>query len=154
FWLWGWIALDFELYRGVVAIVAVLLTALVLDQVIALGIRQSHRPRARLILLVLRVAVAALAVALLLRIVADIWMTSPLGWLSPAEWRTFSRRLNVASAMLVVAAALAAIVQGATEAWLTPEPGATVQDREAYLARLSGALPVIRLAAFALIGVV
>jgi small-conductance mechanosensitive channel len=153
-WLWGWIALDFELYRGAVATIGALLVALALDRAVALGIRDSQKPTIMRMLSVLRVIVAAAAAALILRIVVDVWMTGAFGWLSPQEWRAISRRLTVVSAMMVFAAALAAIVHAATEAWLAPEPGATTEQREAQLARLSTTLPIIRLVAMVLIGVV
>ena len=153
-WLWGWIALDFEPYRGAVDMIVALLIAVALDRALALGIRDSRKPKVVRLLSVLRVIVAALAAAVILRIVAEVWITSAFGWLSPEQWRALSRRLALASAMMVFAAALGAIVHTATEAWLTPEPGTTTEDREAHLAQLSTALPIIRFAAFALIGVV
>jgi small-conductance mechanosensitive channel len=151
-WLWGWIALDFEPYRGAVDMIAAQLIAVALDRALVLGIRDSRKPKAVRLLSVLRVIVAALAAAVILRIVLEVWITSAFGWLSPEQWRALSRRLTLASAMMVLAAALAAIVHTATDAWLTPEPGATPEDREARLAQRSTALPIVRLAAFALIG--
>jgi small-conductance mechanosensitive channel len=153
-WLWGWSALNFEPYRGAVDMIVALLIAVALDRTLALGIRDSRKPKVVRMLSVLRVIVAALAAAVILRIVVEVWITSAFGWLSQEQWRTLSRRLTLASAMMVFAAALAAIVHTATEAWLTPEPGATTEDREAHLAQLSTALPILRFAAFAMIGMV
>lgn len=153
-WSWGWITLDFEPYHGAVAIIAALSAAVAFDRALVLGIRDAQKLDVMRMLSVLRVIIAALAVALMLRIIVDFWMTDAFGWLSPEHGRAFSRRLTLASAMMVIAAALAAIVHTATEAWLTPAPAATTMDREAYLARLSTALPIIRCSAFALIGVV
>jgi small-conductance mechanosensitive channel len=153
-WLWGWIALNFELYRGALATTAVLLAALVLDRAVALGIRDSCKTKVTRMLSVLRVVVAALAAAVILRIVVDIWMVGAFGWLSPEQWRSFSRRLTVASAIMVFAAALAAMVHTATEVWLTPEAGAASWDKEAHQAQRSSALRIVRLSSFALIGVI
>jgi small-conductance mechanosensitive channel len=153
-WLWGWTAGDFELYRATVGTIAGFMVALALDRAVALGIRDSDRPDVTRMLLVVRVVVAALAAALMLRIVVDVWVMGAFGWLSPEQWHGFSRRLTVASAMLVVAAALAAIAGAAMEAWLTPAPGAPTPDIEALLARRSTVLPILRFAATALIGVV
>jgi small-conductance mechanosensitive channel len=153
-WFWGWITLDFEPYRGAVDTIAALLAAGALDRAVVLGIRDSQKPDVMRMLSVLRAIVAALAVALMMRIVVDVWMTDAFGWLSPEQGRVLSPRLTLASAMIVSAAVLAAIVHTATEAWSTPDPAATTMDREADLARLSTALSVIRFSALALIGVV
>lgn len=152
-WLWGWTGGDFALYRAALGVAATLLAALASDRAVVLVTDQSAKPVVMRQLSVLRVVMAALASAVIVRIVAESWMTGPLGWMSPQAWRVFAPRLTLGCAMIVVAASLAAIVHGATKAWLTPATDANLEEREAYAARLSTALPVIRFSALALIGV-
>jgi small-conductance mechanosensitive channel len=153
-WAWGWIALDFNLYRGAVGTVVVLVLALALDRAIAISIRDSRRPEVMRRLFVLRVVVDALAAMLIVRIVVEFWLAGALGLISAEQWPGFARRLSFASFMLVLGVTLAAIVHVWTEAKLTPPAALTAQEREYRLARLSTVLPMVRFAVIALIGVV
>lgn len=153
-WVWGWIALDFNLYRGAVGTAVVLLLALALDRAIAISIRDSRRPEVMRRLFVLRVVVDALAAMLILRIVVEFWFAGALGLISPMQWPGFARRLSFASFMLLLGVTLAAIMHVWTEAKLTPPATATVQEREYRLARLSTVLPMVRFAVIALIGAI
>jgi small-conductance mechanosensitive channel len=153
-WAWGWIALDFNLYRGAVGTVVVLVLALALDRTIAISIRDSRRPEVMRRLFVLRVVVDALAAMLIVRIVVEFWLAGALGLISAEQWPGFARRLSFASFMLVLGVTLAAIVHVWTEAKLTPPAALTAQEREYRLARLSTVLPMVRFAVIALIGVV
>lgn len=153
-WVWGWIALDFNLYRGAVGTVIVLLLALALDRAITISIRDSRRPDVMRALFVLRVVVDAVAAVLILRIVVEFWLAGALGVFSAQEWPAFARRLSFASVMIVLGLTLAAIVHVWTEAKLTPPAAATALEREYRQARLSTVLPMVRFAAIVLIGVV
>lgn len=153
-WVWGWVALDFDLYRGAVGTTIVLLLAVALDRAVAISIRDSRRPAMMRLLFVLRVVIDALAAAFVLRIVTEFWVMEAFGFFSAEEWPAFSRRLTFASIMLVLAVTLVAVIHAWTEARLTPpETGMTAQEREYRLARLSTVLPIIRFVAIAVIGV-
>lgn len=155
FWVWGWVGLDFDLYRGVVGTIVVLLLALALDRAVAISIRDSRRPSAMRQLFVLRVVVDALATALVVRIIVEFWGMDVFGGFSAQEWLGFTRRLTFASIVFVLAVTLAAAIHAWTEAKLTPAEATTAaQEREDRLARLSTVLPIIRFMAIALIGVV
>lgn len=153
-WAWGWIALDFNLYRGAVGTVVVLLLALALDRAIAISIRDSRRPEVMRRLFVLRVVVDALAAMLILRIFIEFWFAGALGLISPEQWPGFARRLSFASFMLLLGVTLAAVMHVWTEAKLTPPAALTAREREYRLARLSTVLPMVRFAVIALIGVI
>jgi small-conductance mechanosensitive channel len=154
-WVWGWVALDFDLYRGAIGTIVVLLVALALDRAVAISIRDSRRPAMMRLLFVLRVVIDALAAAFVIRIVAEFWVMEAFGLFSAQEWPAFARRLSFASIVLVLAVTLVAVIHAWTEAKLTPpETGMTEQEREYRLARLSTVLPIIRFLAIGLIGVV
>jgi small-conductance mechanosensitive channel len=152
-WVWGWTTLDFDLYRGAIGTITVLLLALTLDRAVALSIRESRRPDAMRMLFVARVVVDALAVAVILRIVLDFWVVGTFGWLTPGQWHGFSGRLTFASAMMVLAVALVALIHVWTEMRLTSEAVAA-QGRQARHARLSTVLPIVRFSTITLVGVV
>lgn len=153
-WLWGWIVLDFDLYRGAVGTITVLLLALAVDRAVALSIRDSRRPDVMRLLFILRVVVDALAAMLIVRIIFDFWVIGAFAWLSADQSHLFSARLTIASAIIVVGATLAAVVHAWTEARMTPDIGTATLDPPARLSRLSTVLPIIRLAVITLIGVV
>ncbi|WP_186418759.1 mechanosensitive ion channel domain-containing protein [Bosea sp. CS1GBMeth4] len=153
-WVWGWVALDFDLYRGAVGTIIVLLLAVALDRAVAISIRDSRRPAMMRLLFVLRVVIDALAAAFVLRIAAEFWVMEAFGVFSAEEWPGFARRLTFASIVLVLAVTLVAVIHAWTEAKLTPpETGMTAQEREYRLARLSTVLPIIRFVAIGVIGV-
>lgn len=154
-WIWGWATLDFDLYRGAIGTITILLLAVALDRAVAISIRDSRRPAAMRLLFVLRVVVDALAAAFVIRVVVEFWVVGALGALPEANWPAFSARLSFASFVLVLAVTLAAAIHAWTEAKLTPpEAAMTAQEREYRLARLSTVLPIIRFVAIGLIGVV
>lgn len=155
FWVWGWAELNFDLYRGAVGTIVILLLAVVLDRALAISIRDSRRPAAMRQLFVLRVVVDALAVAIVIRIIVEFWWNGVLGGFSPTEWLSFTRRLTFASIVLVLAVTLATAIHAWTEAKLIPvEANPIPEQRQDRLARLSTVLPIIRFIAIAVIAVV
>ncbi|WP_332683363.1 mechanosensitive ion channel domain-containing protein [Bosea sp. (in: a-proteobacteria)] len=154
FWVWGWVELDFNLYRGAVGMIVILLLAVALDRALGISIRDSRSPAAMRRLFVVRVVVDALALALMVRIVIQFWWRDVFGGFGPQQWLGFTHRLTFASFVLVLAVALSAAIHAWTEAKLTPgENGPEPQLREDRLARLSTVLPLVRFMAIALIGV-
>lgn len=155
FWIWGWAELNFDLYRGAIGTIIILLLAVVLDRALAVSIRDSRRPAAMRQLFVLRVVVDALAVAIVVRIIVEFWWNGVFGGFSPVEWLSFTRRLTFASIVLVLAVTLATAIHAWTEAKLIPvEASAIPEQREDRLARLSTVLPIVRFVTIALIAVV
>ncbi len=155
FWTWGWIELDFDLYRGAVGMIVILLLAVALDRALKVSIRDSRKPTTMRQLFVLRVVVDALAVALMVRIVIQFWWRDVFGGFTPQAWLNFTHRLTFASFVLVLAVTLAAAIHVWTESKLTPsEAGAGAGPPDDRLARLTTVLPILRFVTTALIGVV
>lgn len=154
-WTWGWIADDFDLYRGIKGTIAATFVTLVFDRSLALSIALSRRPATMRLLFVLRVAIDSIAIAVMLRVIAEYWLVGTFGFVAPADWPHFSRRLTFASVVLVVAAWLGAATHVWIEAQMTPpEALEAAAARETRQARLSTVLPVVRFTVLALIACV
>lgn len=155
FWVWGWIGLDFDLYRGAVGMIVILLLAVALDRALAVSIRDSRKPEIMRRFFVVRVVVDALAAALLVRIVIQFWWRDVFGGFTPEAWLNFTHRLTFASFVLVLAVTLSAAIHVWTEAKLTPgEAELGTASGDDRMARLTTVLPILRFVAIGLIGVV
>lgn len=154
-WIWGWVEGEFDLYRGVKATVGSVLLALVFDRALALSIRLSRRPGMIRTLFVLRVAIGAVASAIILRVAVDYWLVGTFALVPLQEWPAYSRRLNFACLVLVTGALLAATTHAWIEARMSPPLAVeSEEEKETRQARLSTFLPTVRVAMLVLIAVV
>lgn len=151
-WVWGALSGEFRLFHGMVGTVAILLVGWTLDQVIALSIEASRRPAEMRRLFVTRVVVDALAVALIARVLIEFWFADAPGWFEPGGFAVFSRRLTLASILLVGGLWICAMIHVWVQARLTPPEAAPASaEVTASRARLSTILPIVRFAAIAII---
>lgn len=154
-WVWGWVSQDFDLYRGVKGTIAALLVALAFDRALALSITLSRRPGMMRMFFVVRVVVDSVAIAIILRVIAEYWLVGTFALVPPADWPLFSRRLTFASLVLVAAAWLAATTHVWIEARMTlPALLESAEEKETRQARLSTVLPIIRVTMLVLIAAV
>lgn len=152
-WIGGWVMQNMALFQGMKGLVVGIVIALAFDRSIALSISLSRRPAVMRLLFVIRVLVAALVIAVILRVVAGYWLVGSLSLIDPAQWPSYSRRLNFALVLLVCAAGLAAVIHAMIEARIMPhEALGSLEDQELRRARVSTVLPIIRLSLLALIG--
>lgn len=151
-WIWGALSDDTNLFRGAVGTISIIVVGLIFDQVIALSIKASRRPETMRRLFVVRVVVGALALALITRILLEFWFSDAHHLFGPQGWAGFSRRLNLASIILVSGLWLCALIHVWVQARLTPAEGERVTPEAASMrARLSTILPIIRFGSIAII---
>ncbi len=147
-WIWGALSGSSNLFRGLVGTVSIVVLGWTFDQVIAISIRASRRPEAMRRLFVVRVVLGTLALTLITRILLEFWFSGSQILFGPEGWAGFSRRLNVASFILVGGIWLCAFIHVWAQARLTPTEGEIITPETASLrARLSTILPIIRFGA-------
>ncbi len=151
-WIWGALNGGSNLFRGLVGTVSIIVLGWTFDRVIALSIRASRRPETMRRLFVLRVVFGTLAVTLITRILLEFWFSGSPILFGPEGWAGFSRRLNLASFIVVGGVWLSALIHVWAQARLTPPEGEIVTPETASLrARLSTILPIVRFGAIATI---
>lgn len=147
-WIWGARSGDISLFRGLVITISILVLGWTFDQVIALSILASRRPEAMRRLVVVRVVLGALILTLITRILLEFWFGASQFLFGAEGWGGFSRRLNLASFILVSGIFLSAFIHVWVQSRLTPAEGEVVTPEIAALrARLSTILPIIQFSA-------
>lgn len=143
---------DTNLFRGATASIAILALGWTLDQVLALSIQASRRPSMMRRLFLLRVVVDAITAALIIRILFEFWFAGYSTLFGVPDWAAFSRRLTLASIILVLGLWMCALVHVWTQARLAPPEGDQLPIETAgSRARLATILPIVRFSAIAII---
>ncbi|PPD14385.1 MAG: hypothetical protein CTY25_14500 [Methylobacterium sp.] len=151
-WIWGAFVGETDLFRGAIGSLSIVILALVLDRVLALSIRTSRRPAVMRRLFVIRALVDAAAVALILRILIEFWLSGVPGLFGSPGWSDFARRFSLASVLVVLGLWLSALIHVWVDARLLPGGnGRTGEENTALRARLATVLPIVRFGAITII---
>lgn len=143
---------DTNLFRGATASIAILALGWTLDRVLARSIRDSRRPSMMRRLFLVRVVVDAIAAALIIRILFEFWFAGYSTLFGVPDWAAFSRRLTLASIILVFGLWICALVHVWTQARLAPSEGDRLPlETVALRSRLATILPIVRFGAIAII---
>lgn len=151
-WIGGTVSGEHNLFRGAVGSISIMILAWILDRAIAISIDASRRPVEMRRLFVLRVFVGALAIALIIRVLIDFWVSAYPALLGVEAVQRLSSRVTWASALVVVGCWISALIYVWTEARISPLEGEVLSpEAQSLRARLSTILPIIRFGAIAII---